>query len=236
MNTASRGRILVLGMLTRHPVPGMVWLTMQYVEGLRRLGYESYYVEPHAGDPSTDSAATAAWVEQAMRRFGFEDNWAIDARNGDGRCYGRTAAELAELYRSADVILNLHGSAKATPELYETGRLVYVGTDPMVMEVALAEGDPAAAEHLGRHAAIFTWGECYGTPTCLVPPTDEFTFLPTRPPVIIDYWYPHRGPTSGNFTTIGNWRQGHRDYDFLGERFTWSKHHEFGKVHALPRR
>lgn len=236
MNTARRGRIVVLGMLTRHPVPGMVWLTMQYVEGLRRLGYDSYYVEPHAGDGRTDSAESAAWVEGIMRRFGFEDRWAFDARNGDGHCYGRTTGELAELYRSADVILNLHGSAKATPELCETGRLVYVGTDPMVMEVALAEGDPAAAECLGRHAAIFTWGECYGTPTCRVPPTDEFTFLPTRQPVIVDHWYPHRASTSGYFTTVGNWRQRHRDYDFLGERFTWSKDQEFDKVLELPSR
>ena len=127
MNAASRGRIVVLGMLTRHIVPGIVWCTMQYVEGLRRLGYDSYYVEPHAGDGRTDSAESAAWVEGVMRRFGFDDRWALDARNGDGRCYGRTAGELAELYRSADVILNLHGSAKATPELCETGRLVYVG-------------------------------------------------------------------------------------------------------------
>jgi len=223
-------------MLTRHPVPGMVWLTMQYVEGLRRLGYDSYYVEPRAGHSSTDFAESAAWVERAMRRFGFEDRWALDARYADDRCYGRTGDELAELYRTADVILNLHGCAKAIPELYETGRLVYVGTDPMVMEVALAEGDPAAAEYLGRHAATFTWGECYGTPTCRVPHTGEFAFLPTRQPVIIDHWFPHRGPASGYFTTVGNWRQGHRDYDFLGERFTWSKHHEFDKVLALPRR
>src|SRR3954462_10341284 len=155
MTPASRGRIVVLGTLTRHPVPGMVWLTMQYVEGLERLGYETYYVEPHAGDARTDSAETAAWIERIMRRFGFQDRWAVDARNGDGGSYGRSVGELAELYRSADVLLNLHGSAKATPELCETGRVVYVGTDPMVMEVALAEGDPAAAECLGRHAAIF---------------------------------------------------------------------------------
>ena len=236
MNTPSRGRILVLGMLTRHPVPGMVWLTMQYVEGLRRLGYDSYYVEPHAGHPGADFTEPAAWLERAMRRFGFEDRWAVDARYADGLCYGRTRDELAELYRSADVILNLHGSAKATPELCETGRLVYIGTDPMVMEVALAEGDPTAAEYLGRHAAIFTWGECYGTPTCRVPPTGELAFLPTRQPVIVDHWFPHRGLTSGDFTTIGNWRQRHRDYDFLGERFTWSKDHEFDKVLELPSR
>src|SRR5689334_20002764 len=214
-------------MLSRHPVPGMVWLTMGYVEGLRRLGFDSYYVEPHAGSSRTDSAESAAWVEGIMRRFGFEDRWALDARNGDGRCYGRTTNELAELYRSADVILNLHGSAKATPELCETGRLVYVGTDPMVMEVALAEGDPAATECLGRHAAIFSWGECYGTPTCRVPPSADFTFLPTRQPVIVDHWSARPASTSGSFTTVGNWRQRHRDYDFLGERFTWSKDQEF---------
>ena len=42
-----RQKIVVLGMTSRHPVAGMVWLTMQYLIGLERLGYDAYYVEAH---------------------------------------------------------------------------------------------------------------------------------------------------------------------------------------------
>ena len=38
------------------------------------------------------------------------------------------------------------------------------------------------------------------------------------------------------FTTIGNWRQRQRELVFGGERYTWSKHHEFLKFLDLPSR
>ena len=38
------------------------------------------------------------------------------------------------------------------------------------------------------------------------------------------------------FTTVGNWRQRWRDVTFEGERYTWSKHHEFRKFLDLPAR
>src|SRR5262249_30083906 len=46
-----RKKIVVLGMVSRHPVAGMVWLTMQYLIGLERLGYEAYYIEAHGATP-----------------------------------------------------------------------------------------------------------------------------------------------------------------------------------------
>ena len=33
-------QVVVLGMMSRHPVAGIIWLTVQYLVGLRRLGYE----------------------------------------------------------------------------------------------------------------------------------------------------------------------------------------------------
>ena len=238
MTVPNRGRVVLLGMLTRHPVPGMVWLTAQYLEGFRRLGYDVYYVEPHAGGRSATSRQDAEWIDRVMKTFGLADRWAIDEKHGDGECYGMSRAALRGLYRDADVILNLNGGSKALPELCETGRLVYLGTDPMEVEVSLYEGNQTTVDYLRRHAEIFSWGECYGTDTCLVPPTDEFNFLPTRQPVIIDHWHPHRGEhaASSTFTTVGNWRQAYREFEFRGEMFAWSKHLEFERVMDLPRR
>ena len=52
MNIARKKKIVLLGMMTKIPVAGAVWGTMHYLVGLRRLGYEPYYVEAHARTPS----------------------------------------------------------------------------------------------------------------------------------------------------------------------------------------
>ena len=44
--------IVVLGMMTKMPVAGVVWQTVHYLVGLRRLGWDVYYVESHARTPS----------------------------------------------------------------------------------------------------------------------------------------------------------------------------------------
>ncbi len=46
--------IVVLGMMTKMPVAGVVWQTLQYLVGLRRLGWDVYYVESHAGALDAD--------------------------------------------------------------------------------------------------------------------------------------------------------------------------------------
>ena len=73
-------------------------------------------------------------------------------------------------------------------------------------------------------------------PDCGLPVQDRFRFRPTRQPVVLDLW-PDRSPQPADvFTTIGNWRQDWRDVTYEGERYTWSKHHEFLKYLDLPQR
>src|SRR5690348_6474453 len=104
MNVRHKEKIVLLGMMSRHPVAGIVWLTAQYLVGFTRLGYDVYYVEPQAGAPADDSAKTAGWIDGVMRHFDLGDRWAFHARHGDGRCYGLSEAQLTQLYRSAALI------------------------------------------------------------------------------------------------------------------------------------
>ena len=53
---------------------------------------------------------------------------------------------------------------------------------------------------------------------------------------MIDFWNPHDSGPAEVFTSIGNWEQQWRDVWFNGERYSWSKHHEFMKVIDLPSR
>src|SRR5216117_48323 len=117
MNSASKKKIVMLGMMTKIPVAGAVWGTVQYLIGFQRLGYDVYYVEAHGRPPSMlmerdddDSSLLAAqFIDRVMRRFDLGDKWAFHALHDDGRCYGMTELQLDELYRSADLLINFHG-------------------------------------------------------------------------------------------------------------------------------
>src|SRR6516225_9905413 len=99
-------KIVVLGMMSRHPVAGIIWLTMQYLVGLERLGYETYYVESHGATPKMFmhdgddvSVRAASFINDVMRRFDLGDRWAFHALHSDRRCYGLSEFALYTLYR-----------------------------------------------------------------------------------------------------------------------------------------
>ena len=245
MEIAARPKVIVLGTMTKIPVAGIVFLTMQHLIGLKRLGFDAYYVEAHARTPSMlmerpeddGSALAAAYIDATMRRFDLgADHWAFHALHDDGRCYGLSETALKELYREAVLIFNLHGGTIPLPEHHETGRLVYLGTDPVEHEVDVYNGVQETIEYLEPHCAFFTWGENFGNPDCRLPTSDRFPFFPTRQPVVMDLWESFQGPPADTFTTIGNWCQPWRPVTLDGEEYYWSKHLEFLKFLDLPRR
>jgi GT2 family glycosyltransferase len=236
-----RPKIVVLGMMTKIPVAGVVWQTVHYLVGFQRLGYDSYYIEAHARTPGMlmrdagdDSGALAAgFIRDALERFGLGGRWAYQALHDDGRLYGMSEGELRRLYASAELIVNLHGGTEPRPEHYETGRLVYVETDPVQLQVELHEERQYTLDFLEPHVAFFTFGENYGRPGCGLPVSDRFQFHPTRQPVVTDLWL-GGGEDTGVYTTVGNWSQPWRDVTYDGERYGWSKDEEFRKFLALP--
>ncbi len=238
-----RPTIVVLGMMSRMPVAGVVWQTIHYLLGFRQLGYEVAYVETHARTPSMlmerehddGGALAAAYVDRVLRRFDLGDRWAYVALHDDGAHYGMSQTSLHRLYRDADAIVNLHGGTEPSAEHFATGRLVYVETDPVQLQVELADGNPDTIAFLEPHCAFFTFGENYGRPDCRLPVSQRFRFLPTRQPVVTELW-PWSDAEDGGFTTIANWRQPWRDVSLDGEVYTWSKHLEFERFLALPHR
>src|SRR5436190_12219816 len=114
MHIRHKKKIVLLGMITRFPVAGAVWGTVQYLIGLQRLGFDVYYVESHARTPrmvmnhadGDGSLLAAQFIDRVLRRFDLGDKWAFHALHSDGKCYGMTEAALKELYRSADLIIS----------------------------------------------------------------------------------------------------------------------------------
>jgi ABC-type multidrug transport system fused ATPase/permease subunit len=241
---ARRPRVVVLGMMAKSPVPGVVWQTIHYLVGLERLGFEAYYVEAHARIPSMlmrseDDDATGravAFLAGVMRRFGFEHRWAFHALHEDDRCYGLSAAELQRLYRSAALIINLSGSTRPRPEHQRGGALVYIETDPVMTQLDLHQQRQETIDLLEPHAAFFTFAENLGRPDCGLPVPDRFEFLPTRQPLVLEFWEGQGDAPATHLTTVANWHQGWRDVQFNDETYTWSKDLEFRKVLELPSR
>jgi glycosyltransferase involved in cell wall biosynthesis len=237
-------RVVVLGMMAKTPVPGVVWQTLHYLLGLRSLGLEPYYVEAHARTPSMlmaqptdDGGARAAhFIDTVLRRFGLGDRWAYQALHGDGRTYGLSERDLIRLYREAELILNLHGGTEPRTELAATGRLVYIETDPVQLQIELHNGLQSSIDFLDQHQAWFTFAENLGTDVCGLPVCERYPFQPTRQPVMLDLWDSGRAPAGGSFTTIANWRQRWRSVQYGGRVYGWSKDVEWQKVLDLPAR
>jgi GT2 family glycosyltransferase len=240
----SRPKIVVLGMMTMMPVAGVVWQNLHYLLGFEKLGYETYYVEAHGRTPSMlmgaadddASARAASFLATIMRRFGFGGRWAFRALHEDGRCFGMAEGRLERLLASAELIIDLHGGTKPLPEFAATDRLVYVETDPVQLQLELADGYRASYEFLEPHCAFFTFAENYGSDECLLPVSKHFRFHHTRQPVVPSLWRAAAPPAHGRFTTIGNWSQPWRDVSIDGSVYTWSKDHEFRKLLDLPAR
>jgi len=119
------------------------------------------------------------------------------------------------------------------PEHSATGRLIYLETDPVMLQLELAADLQQTIDFLEPHQAFFTFAENYARPDCGLPVSTRFDFKTTRQPVVIDFWEPYASGDGNAYTTIGNWRQW-REVTFGGEVYHWSKHLEFEKFLDLP--
>jgi hypothetical protein len=235
-------RLVVLGTMAANPYAGMAWMHLQITAGLRRLGHDVYYVEATSSWPydpirraKVDDADYALpYLGRVAEGFGLGDRWAYRRGYSDGAWLGPAAARAAALLAGADAVLNVTGATRPAKEGLKVGRLVYYGTDPVIHEIACAEGDAATRGFIEEHDDCVSYGENIGTPHSPVPPLPRLRAR-TRQPILTDLWRDDLPPRDA-FTTVGNWKQVGLDVQFRGETYRWSKHHEFLKFLDLPRR
>lgn len=229
-------RVIVLGVAGGIPVAGVAWQTLHYLEGFRRLGCDVYYVEdtgtwPYDGDPDH----TAAYLSRLMARWGYSGRWAYRDTTHGGCTYGLDASALGRLFECADAVVNLHGATRLCDEYLRVPVRIYVETDPVGPQIEVAKGEAHTIELLSAHTHHFSYGENLGAVDCGVP-VQLFHYLPTRQPVVLDWWTPAGPPNAGaRFTTVATWRQTGRDIAWNGDVYGWSKHIEFLKFIDLPR-
>ncbi|MDD5349885.1 MAG: hypothetical protein PHQ12_06715 [Chthoniobacteraceae bacterium] len=240
-----RKKIVVMGFTAGCPIAGVIWQHVHYIVGLQRLGHEVYYIEDSARLPynpvtwsvDEDYSYAAEVLGKLAAQFGFEGRWGYCARFlPNTPCAGLQKKEILDLYRDADAILNVCGSQEFNEDLVGNDRMLYVESDPGVEQIKVDKDTADTKEYLGRHRALFTFGENIGQPDFPVPLHGR-TWLPTRQPVVTDLWKPEGTPPGGAvFTSIANWNtSGKKDIEWRKENYLWSKSLEFLKFVDAPR-
>ena len=243
-----RKKIIVLGFMGGCPIAGVIWQHIHYIVGLQRLGHEVYYVEdtsnypynPVAFDISDDFSYAAQTLGQLAREHGFEGRWAYCARYKDPfEISGMSQAALTTLYKEADCALNICGSHDLNEELSSIHHLIYVESDPGVEQIKVDQGEKETISYLRAHRHLFTFGENIGTKAFVVP-TNGFTWLTTRQPVVTDLWCDSieatEPPPGKLFTSICNWStSGKKDIVWKNSNYLWSKSVEFLRFVEAPK-
>jgi len=240
----ARGKVIVSGILFWYPLAGVTFQFLHYLIGLRRLGYDPYYLEdsgrwiydPRLNDLSPDATGNIEAVLPALKAHGFGDRWGFRGNYPGGKCYGMSGTQILQLYKEADAFLNVTGAQEIREEHLACKRRIYVESDPFASQVKVAKGDQGMIKTLAAHDTLFTFGENVGASDCDVP-VEGLHWLPTRQPVALDLWDNSHPPQADvPFNTITTWHNKGKDIVWRGDTWYWTKDREFGKFLDLPRR
>ena len=242
---ARKGRIAVWGMLAGEPYGGMTWQVLHHLAGFRRLGFDVWYVEdsetplksPTNWWPVSDPSDNVRFLAHQMGRIGLGDRWIFRPPGVWDFTYGaRDLSGLRELYKEADVVFNLCGANKLRADHESIRSLALLQTDPVAPQVQVAQGNLHTMREFDAYEYLFTYGENFGAPDCLVP-LERYRWRPTRPPVCVDWWETKEPPAvDAPLTTVGNWDNEGKDIDWNGETYSWRKRPEFQRLLTLPSR
>jgi hypothetical protein len=241
-----RKRIVVMGFMGSMPIAGVIWQHIHYLVGLRQLGHEVYFIEdsarlpynPETFEVNDEFDYAAKILTRLAKDFDFENRWGYCARYlPHSPTAGISLKKIRQLYRDADAILNICGAQEFNDDLMQSDRILYVESDPGVEQIKVDKGIRSTIDYLGRHHALFTFGENVGTKKFPVP-THGLKWLPTRQPVVTDLWKASRSPArAAAFTSVANWStSGLKDVTWRGEKYLWSKSREFLRFVAAPKK
>ena len=233
-------RIVVTGLVGQYAFGGVAWDYLQYVEGFRQLGHDVYYLEdtemwpydPIQNTVSEDASYNVNYLRGVMEKLGLADRW-IYRSAPDASYHGQTEAAAKEICGTADLYLNVSGCGWLRPEYLSIPCKVFLDSDPMFTQVALSSGKQDVIDRIRAHDRHFTFAENIGAADCRIPAAG-FNWIPTRQPVVLDWWEVPAEAPRDVFTTVMNWVS-YKSCEYNGE--TWGqKDVEFLKFVDLPER
>ena len=221
-------KILVAGIVARYPFGGVTWCSLMYLLGLRALGHEVLYIEdtgeciydPERDEITTDPGYGTRYIHAALEPFGLGDRWSFV--NYDGSYHGLSKDAVRAYCKDADLFINLSGGSWFWRDEYaDIPRRVFVDSDPVFTQLAIAKGESWYVEFFQRFDHLFTFGANIGTPGCDVP-TSSLDWHHTWQPVMTELWHTSEPPTRDRFTSVMTWKtesfadvDGDKDREFI---------------------
>src|SRR3954469_20894307 len=229
-------KVLVAGIIARYPFGGVTWCSLMYLLGLRALGHEVLYIEdtgeciydPEQNTRSEDPSYGTRYIHNALQPFGLGDRWTFV--NYDGSYHGVSHEQVRAFCADAELFINLSGGSWFWRDEYlKIPRKVFIDTDPVFTQLAIAKGEGWYVDFFRTFDRLFTFGANIGTPASAVP-DGGFTWHKTWQPVVIEQWHSDAPPAHEAFTTVMTWKiESFADVD-------GNKDKEFIKVIDLPSR
>jgi hypothetical protein len=209
---------------------GIALHVLQYLEGLRRMGHEVYFVEFLEEPPEPEAVR---YFEQVIDGWWSREHAALLVEPTLASASGLDADAVANVATRADAVITLaaHYRREPWPLIGAVRPRLLIDADPAYTQLwAADEDDPA--EIYGEHDSYFTIGLNIGSDRCAVP-TLGLEWHPTRPPVVLDWWPQAHAITRDRFSTIGVWRD-YGGYLEFGDEVLGPKVEEFHKFINLP--
>jgi len=206
-------KIIVAGIIARYPFGGVTWCSLMYLDGLRALGHEVYYLEDtgecvydyEKNTISLDSSYGLNYVNSSLAQFGLENDWIFV--DYEGKYFGKTKEQTKEICADADLFINLSGGSWFWRDEYQKiPRKIFIDSDPAFTQAAIAKGESWYVEFFEKFDALFTFGRNLGAEDCAISET-PFEWKKTWQPIICDEWQTDNSlPTRDVFTTVMTWK------------------------------
>lgn len=204
----SRPVAIVVGYLVRYPVGGMTWVFLNWLRGLRDLGFEPVFMEAAGPQPACYDVAAERMTDDPGYGAGYADRvldgvrwWYADPALPAGGC-GMTYDEAIATLEDAAVLVNVGGSCWA-PEFGKAPRRILVDTDAPFTQFRLADGDEGWTSVVDAHDTLATYAVNVAAGRTVTPDGGR-AWLPTRPPVHLPSVAVTPVP-DGAWTTVTSW-------------------------------
>lgn len=230
------GKIVIGVGIASHPISaaGNTWNSLNWALGFRDLGWDVWITEAIDADRCIDAAWRSAPAETSVNvAYWREIVGKFDLQDRATLLIGGAAPGLdrfRDFCAEADLFLNLSGHFKSDAVTFPRALKIYQDGDPAFTQVwAESYG---VDMNFAAHDRFVTAGLRLGQPDTFAP-TCGIDWIPTFPPVVLEYWPYAPQEAFDRFTSIAHW-EGCKSSEWRGEWFH-GKREEFEKFTDVPR-
>lgn len=231
--------IVIAGSLAQRPfIGGHTWVFLQYLLGLRRLGWEVLFVDRleremcvgENGEPSSfEDSVNLRYLAEVMDGFGLGESWSL-IYDGGRETAGLGRDEVIRRTARSSVLINVMGYLEDEEILGAAPLRAFLDIDPGFGQIWKELG---LHDLFRGHERFLTVGARIGAEDCRVP-TVGLEWIPIRPPVDLAEW-PVRDDPGSRFTSVASWRGAFGPLEYEG-RTLGLRVHEFRRFLELPER